>query len=287
MLAQCLLRFSQIGRSYKLARKGIGVEHRRIYSESSHVSIRILRPFGVTAGVVLDIHGGGWIVGNTLMNDALNSAMISACSIAVVSVEYRLAVQIPLEELINDCLAAARWLLSDGLPEYRDLPIFIIGESAGAHLAAATLLQLKRWPTLLRRVQGVVLYYGVYDLAGTTSVRQADSDTLILDGPGIVEAFHKLTPGLNDAERKEPPLSPLYGDFHDFPPALMFVGKLDPLQDDTIQMAERWQMASDVEAYLVPEAPHGFIHFPTRMASQVLEHSYKWIRKRIERPNIY
>ena len=69
-------------------------------------------------------------------------------------------------------------------------------------LAAATLLALKQWPELLQRVSGAVLYYGVYDLAGTPSVRAAGPETLLLDGPGMVEALRMLTPGLSDDERQ-------------------------------------------------------------------------------------
>lgn len=236
------------------------------------VPVRILRPSGTPKGVVLDIHGGGWVIGNAQMDDALNLGMVRACDVTVVSVDYRLAVDTPVEGLMDDCLAAARWLLT--ADEFAGLPVFVVGESAGGHLAAATLLTLKQWPDLLKRVSGAVLYYGVYDLTGTPSVRTAGPDALLLDGPGMVDALRLLTPGLNDEERRQAPLSPLYGDFDGMPPVLMFVGELDPLKDDTLQMAERWPGA---ETHLLPESAHGFIHFPVAMAEGVLVYSRRWI----------
>ncbi|MGL6090138.1 MAG: alpha/beta hydrolase fold domain-containing protein, partial [Pseudomonas paracarnis] len=161
------------------------------------VPVRILRPSGKPKGVVLDIHGGGWVIGNAQMDDDLNLGMVNACDVAVVSVDYRLAVDTPIEGLLDDCLTAARWLLAD-CPEFAGLPVFFVGESAGGHLAAATLLALKQWPELLQRVSGAVLYYGVYDLTGTPSVRTAGRDTLLLDGPGMVQALRLLTPGISD-----------------------------------------------------------------------------------------
>jgi acetyl esterase/lipase len=113
-------------------------------------------------------------------------------------------------------------------------------------------------------------------------VRTAGKHTLLLDGPGMVEALRRLTPGLSDEERRQPPLSPLYGDFSGLPPALMFVGELDPLKDDTLLIAERWPGA---EAHLLPEAAHGFIHFPVAMGGSVLAYSREWIAKLIERAN--
>ena len=243
------------------------------------VPVRIMRPDGAPKGVVLDIHGGGWVIGNAQMNDDLNLGMVRACDVAVVSVDYRLAVNTPVEGLLEDCLTAARWLLADCM-EFAGLPVFFVGESAGGHLAATTLLALKQWPALLERVSGAVLYYGVYDLTGTPSVRAAGPQTLLLDGPGMVAALRLLTPGITDEARRQPPLSPLYGDLSGLPPALMFVGELDPLKDDTLLIAERW---SGVEAHLLPESAHGFIHFPLAMADSVLAYSRTWITQHLHR----
>ncbi|NWC95049.1 MULTISPECIES: alpha/beta hydrolase [unclassified Pseudomonas] len=270
---QALLRSSQMVVGNKLLKHGLEAESRRVGS----VPVRIIRPKGTAKGVVLDIHGGGWVIGNAQMNDDLNVAMVNACDVAVVSVDYRLAVNTPVEGILDDCLAAARWLLQD-CEEFAGLPVIVVGESAGGHLAAATLLALKQWPELLARVSGAVLYYGVYDLTGTPSVRAAGADTLLLDGPGMVEALRLLTPGLSDEQRRQPALSPLYGDLAGLPPALMFVGELDPLLDDTLQMAERW---AGTEVFLLPQAAHGFIHFPTAMSGGVLAYSREWITGRL------
>ena len=265
-LIQALLRVSQT------LKKAPDVERRVV----GNVPVRILRPGGKPKGVVLDIHGGGWVIGNAQMDDDLNLGMVNACDVAVVSVDYRLAVNTPVEGLLDDCLAAARWLLNE--QEFAGLPVIVVGESAGGHLAAATLLALKQWPELLKRVSGAVLYYGVYDLTGTPSVRTAGPETLLLDGPGMVEALRMLTPGLSDDERRQPTLSPLYGDFTGMPPSLMFVGELDPLKDDTLLIAERWPEA---EVHLLPESAHGFIHFPVALASDVLVYSRGWITQRV------
>lgn len=280
-MIQALLRLGQIGGAGKLARHGLESETRMIDVDGVPVRLRIIRPKGPIKGVVLDFHGGGWVIGNAQMNDVFNVGMVNACNVATVSVDYRLAVTTPIEGLMNDCLGAARWLLSDDCEEFAGLPVIVVGESAGGHLAAATLLALKAWPDLLRRVKGAVLYYGVYDLTGSPSVRAAGPETLVLDGPGMVEALRMLTPDSSDAQRRQPPLSPLYGDFDGLPPALLFAGELDPLRDDTLDIAERWKQAAPVDMHLLPACPHGFIHFPTAVADKVLVHSREWISERI------
>jgi acetyl esterase/lipase len=278
MLLQSLLRLSQLGSDRAAKRSGLTVEQCVIEAGGQKVRARVLRPAGQVRGVVLDIHGGGWVIGNARMNNALNTATILACNVAVVSIEYRLAGRTPIQGVMDDCLAAALWVLQgDGIPKFRGLPVIVVGESAGGHLAAATLLRLKQWPALFHRIAGTVLYYGVYDIAGTDSVRRAGPDTLVLDGPGMLVGLQRLTAGMSDAERRTAPLSPLYGDLENFPPALMFVGERDPLLDDTVRMAERWRTEAPVELHLIPEAPHGFIHFRTRMAAKVLSASHGWI----------
>ena len=280
-LVQGLLRLSQFGANRKLRRAGLQVETRMVGLEGVQVQVRIIRPRGPVAGIVLDIHGGGWVIGNARMNDAFNGAFASRCDLAVVSVDYRLAPRASVHEQMEECLAAARWLLQDGLPEYADLPIIVVGESAGAQLAAATLQRLRAWPALLARIAGAVLYYGVYDMAGTDSVRSAGPETLVLDGLRMLAGLRGLTPDLDDAGRRQPPLSPLFGELAGMPPALMIVGGGDPLLDDTLRMAQRWQQVADVELNVAPEAPHGFIHFPTAMARVTLAHAQAWVRQRI------
>jgi acetyl esterase/lipase len=287
LVIQSLLRLSQIGGARALAKAGVVVEQRFAEHDGGpvrvRVPLRILRGAGPVRGVVLDFHGGGWVIGNARMDDALNMAMIAACDVLVVSVDYRLVVSTPLAGVMDDCLAAARWLLDGGLPEFAHLPVYVVGESAGGHLAAATLLRLKAWPALLARIDGAILYYGVYDLAGSASVRGADAGTLVLDGPGMVAGLRMLTPGLSDAERRTAPLSPLYGELSGLPDALMFAGERDPVRDDSTEMALRWGRVAGVEMHLVPEAPHGFIRFPTRMAGLVTGRAHEWLRDRLRR----
>jgi acetyl esterase/lipase len=280
-LVQALLRASQLGADSKLARRGIGVTVMRAAADSHAVPVRVLRGAQPLTGVVLNLHGGGWVIGNAAMDDRQNAALVNACGVAVVSVDYRLAPNTSLAGMMHDCLVAARWLLGGGISSFDGLPVFVVGESAGAHLAAAMLLELQAWPALRARVAGAILYYGVYDLTGTPSVHAAGRDTLVLDGPGMAQALRLLTPGLTDEARRAPPLSPLYGDLTGMPPALMFAGALDPLRDDSIVMAQRWRAVAPCEMHLLPECPHGYIRFPTMLARRTVARSHAWLREQI------
>ena len=284
LFVQALLRASQLGADGKLARRGIAVRTMQAHAGGHSVPVRVLRGAGPVTGVLLDFHGGAWVIGNAAMDDDQNAAFIAACGVAVVSVDYRLVPGAPLAGLMADCLAAARWLLDGGLPELAGLPVFVVGESAGGHLAAATLLQLKAWPALLARIRGAILYYGVYDLAGTPSVHAAGAETLVLDGRDMPAALRQLTPGLNDAARRTAPLSPLFGDLAGMPPALLFAGMLDPLRDDSMALAARWRDVAACDMHLLPACPHGFIRFPTLLAQRAVARSHAWLRERLAAP---
>lgn len=280
-LIQGLMRLGQLGGAAKLARRGIAVRTMMAEADGHRVPVRVLRGAQPVTGVLLDFHGGGWVIGNAAMDDAQNAAFIDACGVAVVSVDYRLATGTPLAGMMHDCLAAARWVLGGGLPDFANLPVIVVGESAGGHLAAAMLQELQAWPALLGRVAGAILYYGVYDLAGTPSVHAAGPETLVLHGPGMATAMQMLTPGLSEAARRAAPLSPLYGDLSGMPPALLFAGALDPLRDDTILLAERWRAVARCEMHLLPACPHGFIRFPTILARRTVARSHAWLRARL------
>ncbi|WP_158745224.1 hypothetical protein [Acidisphaera sp. L21] len=48
-----------------------------------------------------------------------------------------------------------------------------------------------------------------------------------------------------------------------------------------LRMADRWRNAAPVDLHLLPEAPHGFIHFSPRMAAEVPAASHDWSRGRL------
>lgn len=70
LLLQGLLRLSQVGGTRGLIDRGYEVEQQIAAADGLSVPFRILRPVGPISGVMLDVHGGGWIIGNAPMNDA-------------------------------------------------------------------------------------------------------------------------------------------------------------------------------------------------------------------------
>jgi acetyl esterase/lipase len=219
-------------------------------------------------GVYLHLHGGGWVLGAADLQDEQLRAIADGTGLTAVSVEYRLAPEHPWPAGPDDCEDAAVWLLERGLDELAPGGRLAIGgESAGANLAAVTLLRLRdRHGVSPRRFAAANLLYGGFDLGGTPSRRRWNRG-LVLSRPMLDWFDGAYLPGRDAEERRDPDISPLYADLRDLPPALFTVGSEDPLLDDSTLMHARWREAGNEATLSVYEgAPHAFTEFPIELA---------------------
>jgi acetyl esterase/lipase len=227
-------------------------------------------------GVYLHIHGGGWVLGTADLSDVPNETMARSAGVTVVSVDYRLAPEHPYPAGFDDCVAAAKWLIANGKSEFGTDRFTIGGESAGANLAAATLLRVRDEDGYTGWA-GANLVYGSYMMSGTPSVLHWDTPGLILD-PDSMEWFGDLYLGGVDADWTDPYISPLFGHLHDMPPALFTVGTMDPLLDDTLFMASRWMVAgNDTDLAVYPGGTHAFDAFPTSIALEARDRMHRFV----------
>jgi len=228
--------------------------------------VRVIRPKGDPTGVFLHIHGGGWTLGRPWHQDHRLKALSEQTGCATVSVEYRLGPENAWPACVEDCAAAARWLLDVAEVEFGTDRIAIGGESAGAHLAATTLLTMKA-EGALDRFAGALMTYGCYDLAMTPSVANWGVRKLVLSTPTV--GFFADNLAIPEGKLRDPLASPLYGDLAGMPPALFQCGTYDPLVDDTAFMAARWgQAGAMAETLWYPGGVHAFDYFDTPLARQ-------------------
>jgi acetyl esterase/lipase len=120
--------------------------------------------------VIVWIHGGALITGNRdlekrgdITRFLLAFAKAKGC--AVVSIDYRLAPETKLPEIISDIEEAFRWLTGDGAKQFHLDPrrIVVTGESAGGYLTLVTGYRVRPKPKAL------VALYGYGDLIGDWS----------------------------------------------------------------------------------------------------------------------
>lgn len=231
------------------------------------VPIRIVEPrWRPIAGVLLHFPGGGFYMSSAAADDERNARRADATGLAVVSVDYRLAPENPWPAAPDDCAAAAQWLI-DRAPEHFGTDKLLLGGfSAGANLAAATMLRLRASGTLAA-FRGAVLEAGTYDLTAHNP-----SGRVVVDDY-FVEAYAGRV-----ADRAEPDLSPAYGDLTGLPPTLVVVGGEDVVLPDNLLMAARLSAAgNDVDLRIYPGVPHGFSNHPTPVGRRAAEAVDVWL----------
>jgi acetyl esterase/lipase len=245
-----------------------------IAGRAGEIPVRVFDAPGAQ-GAYLHFHGGGWVLGGADHQDTLLAEIAHGARLTVVSVEYRLAPEHPHPAGPDDCEDAALWFL-----ERHEGRLAVGGESAGAQLAVVTLLRLRdRHGISPRRFAAANLVFGGFDLNGTPSRHRWGDRNLVLSGPSMDWFNRCFLPGTTFADRRDPDISPLYGDLRDMPPALFTCGTLDPLLDDSLFMDARWRAAGNASRLsLYDEAVHGFTAFPLEIGRRSRAEQIEFLR---------
>ena len=244
---------------------GMAVEELSIPASEGHpLRVLVYRPTGRAAPVpaVLDIHGGGYVVGAPEMDDARNRHLCATLGCAIVSVDYRLAPEAPHPGPVEDCYAALAWMHREGAALGLDpARIAVMGASAGGGLAAAL--------ALLARDRGEVPLAGqvlmVPMLDDRTVVRNArDPHPYAGEFIWTQDKNHFGWSSLLGCEPGSPGVSPYAAaaraeDLAGLPPTLITTGALDLFAEENMEYARRLMRAGvATELHVYPGAFHGF-----------------------------
>ena len=187
------------------------------------------------SGTIVYLHGGGWVFGNVQTHRGAMARLAEHTGCVVVGVDYGLAPEAPFPHGLNDCLWAWRWLRSQA--EQGAGPWVIAGDSAGANLALAMMIDLRDAGEPLP--DAALLFYGVYSADHTTpSHRRCGDGSFGLSSAKMAwYRAHYLAGGRGSAD--DPRVSPLHAGLHGLPPLLVTGAELDPLFDDSAILAKR------------------------------------------------
>ena len=176
--------------------------------------------------VLLYCHGGGYNTGSLKYARSITNKLAASTSMDVLSFDYRLAPENPYPAALHDAVKVWDYLMYHG---YGARDVILAGDSAGGNLALALSLTLKKQNRILPR--GLVLFSPWTDLTRSGLSHQSKKDI----DPILTEEY--LTQAIEDyaGERdlQDPLISPLYGDFHDFPPTLIQAGSNGILLSDS------------------------------------------------------
>lgn len=201
---------------------------------------------GHDAGVILYLHGGGYVSCSPKTHRPITAALARLTGSRVFAPDYRLAPEHRYPAALDDCVAAYRRLLDAGTPPSS---VAVAGDSAGGGLTLALLLRAR--DEGLPPPACAVAFSPWTDLAGTTeSARSNDGRCAMFRTPNFKE-FAPIY--LGAASPFDPYASPAHAaDFHDLPPVLLQVGSTELLLDDARAVHEKIKAAggaSRLEVY--------------------------------------
>jgi acetyl esterase/lipase len=180
------------------------------------------------APVLLQIHGGGWMVGDKREQGLPLMYHLASRGWICVAINYRLSPKATWPDHLVDCKRALAWIRAH-IAEYGGDPGFVVatGGSAGGHLAAMMGLTANDpefqpgFESVDTSVQAMIPFYGVFDW--TRSDGERDN--------GLADILRRfiVKQRLSEAREVYERASPLYRVGPDAPPALVVHGDLDTL----------------------------------------------------------
>ena len=254
-------------------------------------------------GIIMYIHGGGYVGGTVDYAKGFASVLSAECGIRVLAVEYRLAPENPYPAPLDDCLAAYHKLVRSGTaPEN----IILAGDSAGGGLCYALALKLKELGE--PQPAGIIAISPWVDLtlSGDSYVHNKEADPSLtrdrlefyvdcyLGTPYCdVDMSPKRAKALTEEEkhhkeelRHEPYLSPVFGDLSGIAPSIIFVGGDEILLSDAEMLHARLKEAgSQSELIVRPEMWHTYVLYNLKSHKQDYDLMSRFIRRNMPEGN--
>jgi epsilon-lactone hydrolase len=189
------------------------------------------------------IHGGGYVYAPGESGTAEATLMAAFGGFKVISVDYRMPPDFPYPAAMDDAMAV--WKEVVKLQNPRNIAVF--GTSTGGGMTLALVLRAKQ--------EGLPIPAAIApgtpwsDLTETGDSYRTNEwiDNVLVSYNGYIS--HSALLYANGHDLKDPQLSPIYGDFHGFPPAILTSGTRDLFLSLTVLTHRKLRQAG-VEAEL-------------------------------------
>lgn len=178
-------------------------------------------------GIVLYIHGGGYVSGDMKYARGFGTILAAQNHIAVCCVAYRLAPEHVFPAALEDAVQAYCYLLKNG---YSYNQIVLCGESAGGGLVFALALKLK--------AEGIPMPCGIIavspwcdlSMSGVSYEENSERD------PSMTKRRLQFYAQCYTKKIYSPFVSPLFGNLTGLPPSLIFVGSDEIMLSDSVNL---------------------------------------------------
>lgn len=214
-----------------------------------------LRPDGAGEGILLYLHGGGFVLGSAETGVGVAAGLAVRTGATAYSLDYRLAPEHRFPAAVDDALAAYAELAD----RHGADRLVIAGDSAGGGLAVATLLAAREAGLGMPAAAAVFSPQTDLTLSGASFTGRDGDDPLFR--PDDIAAYARRYLPEHDAEQaaRSPLASPVFADLSGLPPLLIQVGSRELLHDDALRLAVNAAHADvDVTLESAARAPHNY-----------------------------
>ncbi|MGY4099390.1 alpha/beta hydrolase [Nocardia sp. R16R-3T] len=237
----------------------------RAANAAAEVPVVVHTPAGIgtARAAVIQIHGGGLVMGSAAIVDPDNRRIAADLDCVVIAVDYRLAPENRFPAALDDCYTVLAWVSQNATALGVDpARIVVKGESAGGGLAAC-LCQLARD----RGEYPIVFQHLTYPMLDDRTCVRSDlpswAGALVWTRKSNSYSWRSYLGGQpGAAQAAEYAVAARCADLSGLPPAYLVVGELDLFLEETAQYALRLSSAGvPVELQAVPGAFHSFLSF--------------------------
>ncbi len=218
----------------------VGVEPTTIAGVKAYLVTPADLPAGNRNRLLLHVHGGGYVAGS---GEAATSEAIMMAGIGgfrVISVDYRMPPEAPFPAALDDVLTVWDSLAQTVKPQ--NMAIF--GTSAGGGLALAAVLRAKDERLPLPAAVAASTPWSDLNKVGDSYYANEYVDNMLVTWDGWLAAAAQLY--ANGHDLKHPYLSPVYGDFKNFPPTILTAGTRDLFLSNTVRVHRKMRRAGVV-----------------------------------------
>ncbi len=187
--------------------------------------------------VLLHLHGGGNVLYPGEAGAGEGMLMAGLGRYKVISIDYRMGPDFPFPASLDDATTVWRALLNDHDP--RRMAVF--GSSSGGGLTLALMLRAKAEGLSLPAAIAPGTPWVDLTGAGDSIMANAFVDNVLVASSGWAGAAAKLYAGGHDL--RDPLISPIFGDFSGFPPAILTSGTRDLFLSHTVRTHRKLRQA--------------------------------------------
>lgn len=193
--------------------------------------------------LLVHVHGGGYVYNPGEAGTQEATLMAAYGGFKVISFDYRMPPDHPYPAAMDDAMAV--WKAALKMQKPRNMAIF--GTSTGGGMTLAMILRAKQEHLPLPAAIAPGTPWSDLTETGDTYKTNEWLDNILVSYSGYLS--HAALLYANGHDLKDPQLSPIYGDFHGFPPAILTSGTRDLFLSLTVLTHRKLRQAG-VEAQL-------------------------------------